>query len=62
MPCSCNLQFSLGARYEISYNLRVDDYFTHLPLFFLHSDIPASAMYFGSYEWLQNVLTPEGKS
>lgn len=25
-------------------------------------DIPASGMYFASYEWLQNFLTPEGKS
>ena len=23
-------------------------------------DVPASAMYFMSYEWLQRVLTPEG--
>jgi solute carrier family 25 carnitine/acylcarnitine transporter 20/29 len=25
-------------------------------------DMPASGMYFMSYEWLQNILTPEGKS
>ncbi|XP_064633947.1 mitochondrial carnitine/acylcarnitine carrier protein-like isoform X2 [Lineus longissimus] len=25
-------------------------------------DVPASGAYFASYEWLQNILTPEGKS
>ncbi|CAH1783518.1 unnamed protein product [Owenia fusiformis] len=25
-------------------------------------DVPASGMYFMTYEWLQNILTPEGKS
>ena len=26
------------------------------------SDVPASGMYFMSYEWLQHILTPEGKT
>ncbi|XP_060714770.1 mitochondrial carnitine/acylcarnitine carrier protein [Tachysurus vachellii] len=26
------------------------------------SDVPASGMYFMTYEWLKNLLTPEGKS
>uniref|UniRef100_A0A8C0W622 Mitochondrial carnitine/acylcarnitine carrier protein n=1 Tax=Castor canadensis TaxID=51338 RepID=A0A8C0W622_CASCN len=28
----------------------------------LITDVPASGMYFMTYEWLKNVLTPEGKS
>lgn len=24
-------------------------------------DVPASGMYFMTYEWLKNILTPEGK-
>ncbi|KAH9381915.1 hypothetical protein HPB48_017295 [Haemaphysalis longicornis] len=30
--------------------------------FNLSADVPASGVYFASYEWLQRVLTPEGKS
>ena len=25
------------------------------------TDVPASGMYFMTYEWLKNILTPEGK-
>lgn len=25
------------------------------------ADVPASGMYFMSYEWLKNLLTPQGK-
>lgn len=28
---------------------------------FCNSDVPASGMYFTSYEWLKNLLTPPGK-
>jgi len=37
-----------------SFNVIVDDMHT--------TDVPASAGYFVTYEWLQHVLTPEGKS
>jgi hypothetical protein len=35
-------------------------YFANLCLFLL-LDVPASGMYFMTYEWLQRVLTPEGQ-
>ena len=35
-------------------NVIVDNLYT--------TDVPASAVYFMTYEWLQHMLTPEGKS
>jgi len=39
---------------SLNCNVIVDNLYT--------TDVPASAVYFMTYEWLQHMLTPEGKS
>lgn len=37
-------------------------FISHYSVFVVYPpDVPASGMYFMTYEWLKNILTPEGK-
>lgn len=46
-----------SAKFRKSMGISIVHLTSLLPL----TDVPASGMYFMTYEWLKNILTPEGK-